>query len=113
MIILVNILKLSTILICSIVRKDLTSKIHMKTFLHIFKRILAERYPDLDFEFYLSSRSKNLHMGLNCNILSLSEYVNIISDIKRIWNEKRQDHNFVFVMPYLIHTTMIIFALKN
>ena len=52
-------------------------------------------------------------MGLNCNILSLSEHVNIISDIKRIWNEKRQDNNFVFVMPYLIHTTMIIFALKN
>ena len=31
----------------------------MKTFLHILKRILTEKYPDADFESYLSSRSKN------------------------------------------------------
>ena len=49
MIILVQILKLPTILISSIVRKNLTSKMQMKTFLHILKKILTKRYPDVDF----------------------------------------------------------------
>ena len=56
----------------------------MKTFLHILKRILTEKYPDADFEFYLSSRSKNVHLGLNCNILSLSDHDSIIADIADI-----------------------------
>ena len=77
----------------------------MKTFIHILKRILSEKYHDVEFDFYLSSRSRNLHMGLNYNILKLSEHVHIISNIEKIWNEKRQDNKFVFVMPYLIHTS--------
>ena len=44
-------------------------------------------------------------MGLNCNILTLSEHVHIISGTEKIWNEKRQANKFVFVMPYLTHTT--------
>ena len=78
---------------------------HMKTFILILKRILSEKCPDVEIDFYLASRSKNVHMGLNCNILTLSEHVHIISDIEKIWNEKRQNNKFVFVMPYLIHTT--------
>ena len=76
----------------------------MKTFIHILKGILSEKYHDVEFDFYLSSRSKNLHMGLNYNILKLSEHVHIISNIEKIWNEKRQDNKFIFVMSYLIHT---------
>ena len=53
----------------------------MKTLLHILKRMLTEKYPKVEFDFYLSSQSKIIHMGLNCNILSLPEHVDIISDI--------------------------------
>ena len=53
----------------------------MKTFLHILKRILTEKYTNVEFDFYLSSWSKNVYMGLNCNILSLSEHVGIVCDI--------------------------------
>ena len=52
----------------------------MKTLLHIFKRMLTEKYPKVEFDFHLS-QFKNDHMGLNCNVLSLSEHVDIISDI--------------------------------
>ena len=77
----------------------------MKTFLHIFKRFLNEKYPKINFEFCLSRCSKNVHMGLNCSILTLHEHDQITSDIEEIWLLKRQDRKFKFVMPQLIHTT--------
>ena len=113
-----RVLKLLTILICSIVLKNLSSKMHVKAFLYILRKILTEKYSDVEFDFYLSSRSKNVHVGLNCNIMSLPEHVNIISDIENIWIEKRQDTQFKFVMSYLLHTTKwkydyIVFSKNN
>ena len=64
---------------------------YMKTFLHTLRRVLNEKYQDINFEFYLSRRTKNVHMGLNCSALTLHEHDQIISDIKEIWLLKRQD----------------------
>ena len=77
----------------------------MKTFLHIPKRRLCEKYQDISFEFYLLRRTKNVHMGLNCSLLTLREHKQIISDIEEIWLLKRQDMKFKFVMPQLTNTT--------
>ena len=74
-------------------------------FLNILKRILMEKDLNVEFDFYLLSRSKNVHMGLNCSILILPEHVAIISDIGNIWIKKRQDTKIKFIMPQLIHTT--------
>ena len=63
----------------------------MTTFLHILKRVLSEKYPNVEFDFYLLFQSKNVHMGLDCNILPLSEHVDFICDIESIWKGKRQD----------------------
>ena len=57
----------------------------METFLHILKRRLCEKYCDIPFEFYLSGRTKNVHIGLNCSLLTLREYEQIVSDIEEIW----------------------------
>ena len=84
--------------------KNLTSKYELKTFLHILKRILNEKYPSVDSDFCLSSRTKNVHMGLNFNLLTLHNHDQIISNIEKIWL-KRQDMNFEFVVPQLIHIT--------
>ena len=64
---------------------------YKKTFLHTLRRVLNEKYQDINFEFYLSRRTKNVHMGLNCSVLTLHEHDQIISDIKEIWLLKRQD----------------------
>ena len=64
---------------------------YMKTFLHTLRRVLNEKYQDINFEFYLSRRTKNVHMGLNCSAFTLHEHDQIISDIKEIWLLKRQD----------------------
>ena len=47
---------------------------HMKTFVHIIKRILNEKYPSVDFDFYLLSCTKTVHMGLYFNILTLHDH---------------------------------------
>ena len=78
--------------------------LHMKTNLLLLKRILSEKYPTIEFNFYLSPQSKNVHMGLNCNFLSFSKHDAIISDIENIWM-KSKETKFKFVLPCLIHTT--------
>ena len=59
----------------------------MKTFVRIIKRILNEKYPSVDFDFYLLSCAKNVHMGLYFNILTLHDQ--IISDIEETQLKKR------------------------
>ena len=44
-------------------------------------------------------------MGLDHNLLTLHDHDEIICDIEEIWLEKKQDTNFKFVLPQLIHTT--------
>ena len=56
----------------------------MKTLLHILKRRLCEKYHDKSLEFYFPRRTKNVHMGLNCSLLTLCEHEQIISDIEEI-----------------------------
>ena len=74
----------------------------MKIFLHVLKRLLNEKYPNINFEFYISCRSKYVYMEMSCSILTLREHDQIICDIEEVWLLKRQDK---FVIPQLIHTT--------
>ena len=43
-------------------------------------------------------------MGLNCSLVTLFEYDQIISDIEELWLIKRQDTNFKFILLQLLHT---------
>ena len=61
----------------------------MKAFLHAFKNFLNKKYANTDFEFYLSRRTQNVHMELNCSLLTLCEYDQIISDNENPWLMKR------------------------
>ena len=76
----------------------------MKTFLYVLKNFLAEKYPHIEFEFCLSRRTKNVHMGLNYSLLELHKHKLIIFDIEELWLRRRQDMSFKFVLPQLIHT---------
>ena len=74
---------------------------HMKTFLHVLKKFLNEKYAHIDFEFYLSCCTQNVHMGLHFSLLTLCEYDQIISDIEELWLMKRQDAKFKFILTQL------------
>ena len=77
----------------------------MKTFLYVLNNILDEKYSHIDFEFYLSRCTKNIHMGLNYSLLGPHEQNQIIFDIKELWLWRRQDTSFKFTLPQPIHTT--------
>ena len=70
----------------------------------MFLSFLNEKYAHIDFDFYLSRRTQNAHMGLNWTLLTLHEYDQIISDIEEIWIIKRSDTKFKFIYSQLIHT---------
>ena len=72
----------------------------MKTFLYVLKNFLAEKYLHIDLEFYLSRRTKSVHMGLNYSLLQLDEHKQIIFDIKELWLRRRQDMSFNFVVSH-------------
>ena len=82
---------------------------HMKTFLHVLKKFLNGKYPLIDFDFYLSRRAQNVHMGLNYSLLTLHEYEQLISDINKVCLMKRHDIKFKFLLPQLIHTVKLKF----
>ena len=82
---------------------------HVKTFLHFLKKFLNEKYPHIDFEFYLLCRAQYVHMGLNYGLLTLHEYEQIISDIEGLWRMKRHDMKFKFILLQLIHTAKLKF----
>ena len=42
--------------------------------LHILKMILKEKYPDIIVGFYLSKRSRYLHMGLEQSLSPIENY---------------------------------------
>ena len=55
----------------------------MKTFLYILKSILSEKYPDVAFDFYLSTHAKAVHMGLDYNLLTLHDQTEFIRDFQK------------------------------
>ena len=76
----------------------------MKAFLHFLKKFLNNKYPHVDFDFYLSRHAQNVQMGLNYSLLTLHEYEQIISDIEELWHVKRHHIMLKFILPQLIHT---------
>ena len=49
--------------------------------LHILKMTLKEKFPDITVGFYLSKRSKYLHMGLEQSPSSIENYKNFKEEI--------------------------------
>ena len=84
-----------------------------KHFLFTLKHKINTKYPDLQPEFYVAKRSKSIHNGLNCCLLSVTNNQEIISDIY----EHFQSKDCRSVSPILINTTKwkfdYIFLKKN
>ena len=73
----------------------------MKLFILYLKAYLKEKYPDVDFSFYLSKR-KEVYMDLLIPLLSYADCQKVISNIKEMWLSKK-NVDFYFVKPRLIH----------
>ena len=81
----------------------------MKTFLIALDKVLKKDHADLKFEFYLSRRSKFVHMGLDVPLISIENHQEIIKFIEKYWNDKKTDDKFEFTSPRLISATKFKF----
>ena len=77
----------------------------MKAFLVALKQRVKKDYPDIEFDFYLSHRSKFVHMGLDLPLISINDYHKLIKFIKDYWEENKEDDMFSFCTPRLIAAT--------
>lgn len=76
----------------------------LKTFLIILKKYFINKYPTIEFDFYVSRRNLCVHMGLDKPVASYTFFMDIITDISNSWKENKQNHRFNCVVPYLINS---------
>ena len=77
----------------------------MKVFLVALQEAVKKDYPNIDFDFYLSRRSRFAHMGLNLPLISIPGHLKIIKFIQDFWQENKEDDMFSFCSPRLIAAT--------
>ena len=77
----------------------------MKAFLVALREIVKKDYPDINFEFYLSRRSKFIHMGLDMPLISIVNHREILKVIENYWNDNKGDDLFKICVPRLIAAT--------
>ena len=68
----------------------------IKTFIIMLKSVLKKDYPDIELAFYVSTRSKFVHMGLDVQLTKISNSREIRNAIEKYWLEKKTDDNFIF-----------------
>ena len=57
----------------------------MKTFIIMLKKVLKKDYPDIELVFYVSRRSKFVHMGLDVQLTKISNSREIINAIEKFY----------------------------
>ena len=78
---------------------------YMKTFLVALSQCLKKDYPDIEFNFYLSRRSKFVHMGLDLPLISIKNYHKLVDFIQDYWEENNEDDTFSFCTPKHVVST--------
>ena len=78
---------------------------YMKAILVALKQCVKKDYPDIEFEFYLSRRSKFAHMGLDLPLISVKDHQKLIKFIQEYWEQNKEDNMFSFCTPRLTSAT--------
>ena len=68
----------------------------------ILEKHLNSLFPNLTIRFYVSRRSKYVHMGLDCALFTLKGHTSIIAEIKDFMFDKL-DKRFIFCFPQLVN----------
>ena len=64
---------------------------YMKAFLVALEEVVKKDYPDIEFHFYLSRRSKFAHMGLNIPLISIDNHLKLVKFIQDYWEQNKDD----------------------
>ena len=78
---------------------------HMKTFLIILDNVLKKDHPEIDLGFYVSRRSKFVHMGSDVPLNKIKNIQDILLKIENLWLVKKKDDKFSYCEPYMISST--------
>ena len=68
------------------------------------ERLLSEKYPHIDFKFFISRRKRYLRLGLEKALLSYPEYAQILKDIEKFYNGNRNNEFELVIPPILVRT---------
>ena len=77
----------------------------MKTFLICLSNVLKKDHHYIKLEFYVSRRSKFVHMGSDVPLNNIKNYEEILIRIQGLWNVKKTDDKFYYCKPYSIAST--------
>ena len=64
---------------------------YMKAFLVALEEVVKKDYPDIEFHFYLSRRSKFAQMGLNIPLISIDNHLKLVKFIQDYWEQNKDD----------------------
>ena len=77
----------------------------MRTFLIILDNALKKDYPNVELGFYVSRRSRYVHMGWDVPLNRIRDIDDILKKIENLWLIKKTDDKFDYCHPYLIAST--------
>ena len=72
----------------------------IKQHVRILEKHMNSLFPNLNIHFYVSKRSKYVHMGLDCALCTLKDHENIICEIRDFMYDEL-DERFTFCFPQL------------
>ena len=61
----------------------------MKSFLIVLVNVLKKDHPGVKLEFYVSRRSKFVHMGSDVSLNKIKNYEKILREIEELWKVKK------------------------
>ena len=78
--------------------------IQIKYLINKLERILCEKYPHINVDFYCSRRKKIVNFGLEKAIQQYQDYLKFINDIKLFFLRNMNNSSFEFVKPQLVNS---------
>ena len=86
---------------------------YMKTFFVILENVLKKDHPDIELGFYVSRRSKFVHMGSDVPLTKIKNFQEILTKIERLWKAKKKDDKFSYCEPLPPSGNTVILSLKK
>ena len=73
-----------------------------RVFISKLEKVLREKYPHIEFKFFISRKRRYIHIGLEKALLSYSEHSKVIEDIENFWKRNEEKGFDLLKHPILV-----------
>ena len=73
-----------------------------RVFISKLEKVLREKYPHIEFKFFISRKRRYIHIGLEKALLSYSEHSKIFEDIENFWKRNEEKGFDLLKHPILV-----------